>query len=334
MSVSPRILIAGAGSIGCYVGACLALAGRDVTFLLRPRIAEELRKNGLTLSDYRGNKRQLPPSNLKLVTDPADPLAFAATDIVLVTVKSAATEVMAQAIAAYARAGVMVISFQNGVGNADTLRNLLPQHRVVAGMVGFNVVQLGEGRFHCGSEGELGVPATGDLAALLDVEGLDCVAHADMTPFIWAKLLLNLNNALNALSGLPLREQLQDRAWRGLLATMMDEALAAMRAAGIRPARLTAAPAWALPTILRLPTPFYSRIAASMLKIDPQARSSMWEDLQQGRTTEVNYLQGAVLALANKYGLDARLCARVSKAIQVAEAAKGGSPGLKPTELV
>jgi 2-dehydropantoate 2-reductase len=228
----------------------------------------------------------------------------------------------------------MVISLQNGVGNADILRNRLPQHRVVAGMVGFNIVQLGEGRFHRGSEGSLAVPTTGELGQLLAAEGLDCAEYADMTPVLWGKLLLNLNNALNALSGLPLLEQLQDRAWRVLLATMMDEALAAMSAAHIRPVKLTHAPAWLLPYVLRLPNILYKRIAASMLKIDPQARSSMWEDLQQGRVTEVDYLQGAVLALAHRHRLDALLCARVLKAVKAAEVAKSGSPHLQPAQLV
>jgi len=342
-----KIAVMGAGAVGCYYGGLLARAGHEVVLIGRAAHVDAIRHQGLRLDTASFQDRVM----LQASTDAA---AVQGAELVLFCVKSTDTTAAAAALALHLAPyqapdqaphltphlaphlakDALVLSLQNGVGNADTLRVLLPQQRVVAGMVGFNVVQQGEGRFHCGSEGVLGVPATGELAALLGVEGLDCEAHADMTPVLWGKLLMNLNNALNALSGLPLLEQLKDRAWRRLLATMMDEALAAMDAAGIHPAKLTVLPAWMLPHVLRLPTPIYSRVAASMMKIDPHARSSMWEDLQQGRITEVGYLQGAVLALAQKHGRDARLCARVIRAVQAAEAAKAGSPHLQPSQLV
>jgi 2-dehydropantoate 2-reductase len=63
----------------------------------------------------------------------------------------------------------------------------------------------------------------------------------------------------------------------------------------------------------------FKRVAASMLKIDEQARSSMWEDLQRKRTTEVTELNGAVVKLAISVGLKAPLNARMVQLIQQAE---------------
>src|SRR5262245_66446900 len=94
----PRIVVAGAGSIGCYVGGCLALAGRDVTLLLRPTLAGAIAGHGLRISDLEGADRLLPASAVKLATDPA--AAFAEADIILVTVKSGPTAAMAGLIAA------------------------------------------------------------------------------------------------------------------------------------------------------------------------------------------------------------------------------------------
>lgn len=327
-----RIVVAGAGSIGAYTGCCLALAGRDVQLLLRPRLAAELDAFGLTISDYEGRRRTLQASALRLHTDPA---VLAEADVILVTVKSAATAEMAPLIARYAKPAAMVLSLQNGIGNADVLRGALPNQPVFAGMVPFNVVQLGCGQFHRASEGEIAidVAATG-LPALLTVEGVVCQAQTDMRAVMWGKLLLNLNNALNALAGIPLLDQLQDRAWRSLLADMMDEALQAMRAAGIEPAKVSKVAPRFIPFILRLPTPIFRRVAAAMLKIDPQARSSMWEDLQLGRPTEVDYLQGAVVALARQHGLPAKLCEQVANAIHQAESTAAGSPQWRPAQLV
>ena len=211
------------------------------------------------------------------------------------------------------------------------LREACDGRAVFPGMVGFNVVQLGSGKFHQATESALYVPKQDPaLAPLFNVVGLACRAHDDMQSVLWGKLLLNLNNSLNALSGLSLHDQLMDRRWRVLLAGMMSEALSAMARDGISPARMTPIPARALPFIMRLPTPIYRRLAAATLKIDRSARSSMAEDLTLGRLTEIDYLQGAVIALAAKNGLSAPLCERITRAVRDAETAKAGQPNLSP----
>lgn len=331
MAASPKIVIAGAGSIGCYVGGALALAGRDVRLLLRPRLGEELRKNGLTISDHHGRKRYLVAGQFGLATDAA---ALATADIILVTVKSAASAEIAAQINSHARPDALIVSFQNGIGNADTLRAGCGGRTVYPGMVGFNVVQLGDGKFHQATESALYVPTHAPtLAPLFNVVGLECRAHADMQSILWGKLLLNLNNALNALSGLPLYDQLHDIRWRRLQAVMMDEALAAMSRANISPAKLTPLPSRFIPFLFRLPTPIFRHAMAATLTIDRTARSSMSEDLALGRMTEIDYLQGAVIALAKQHGLNAPLCERVTEAIRQAEATKTGSPNLSPENL-
>ena len=325
------IVIAGAGSIGCYVGGCLALAGRKVVFLARPRIAQALLGGGLRVTDLDGRDRSIRP--VSVTADPAAALANA--DVVLVTVKNGATEDMAVLIAAHTRGDVVVVSLQNGVGNADRLRVGLGSRPVLAGMVPFNVVQSAEGesplQVHRASEGKVMIEdGTAGLAGLLDVEGLGAETHADMKAVQWGKLLINLNNALVALSGLPLASELADRRWRLILAGQIDEALAAMKASHIAPARIGGLRPGLLPKLLRLPDWLFRRVARRMLAIDPQARSSMWDDLQRGRPTEIGDLQGTVLSLAEKAGTPAPLLKRVTALVRQAEREKRGSPGLTP----
>ena len=155
-------------------------------------------------------------------------------------------------------------------------------------------------------------------------------AHGDMKAVLWGKLLINLNNALVALSGLPLATELADRRWRLILAGQIDEGLAAMKASGIAPARIGGLRPGLLPKLLRLPDWLFKLIARRMLAIDPQARSSMWDDLQRGQLTEIGELQGAVLRLAEKAGTPAPLLNRVTALVREAERQKRGSPGLTP----
>jgi 2-dehydropantoate 2-reductase len=107
----------------------------------------------------------------------------------------------------------------------------------------------------------------------------------------------------------------------------MGEALAVLRAAGIRPAKMGRLPVTILPLALRLPTALVRMVARAQLKIDPEARSSMWEDLTSGRPTEVDYINGEVVALAESCGTTAPLNRRIVTIVHAAERA-GGSPKL------
>ena len=158
-------------------------------------------------------------------------------------------------------------------------------------------------------------------------------ATADIAGVQWGKLLVNLNNALNALADLPLRRQLAQRSWRRLLADQMAEGLAAIRAEGIRPVSPTPIPAGWTPHLLRLPDTVFELMLGRTMKIDPEARSSMWEDLQRGRRTEIDYLQGVITAIAERRGLDVPLSRRIVALIRQAEADGAGSPGLTPEQI-
>ncbi|WP_299553777.1 2-dehydropantoate 2-reductase [uncultured Tateyamaria sp.] len=321
-----RIAIAEAGSIGCYVGGLLAAAGHDVRFLARRRLVENCARDGLRVTDFDGNEFHLPAP--QIVDTPGAALVDA--DVILVCVKSGDTAVMAQSIATHAPSA-QVVSLQNGVENASLLRAALPGADVRAAMVPFNVVPESPVHFHRATSGEILVEA-GPLPDF-DTPTLAWRQVDNIEAVQWGKLLINLGNAINALSDLPLLTQLQDRAWRRLMADQMAEALRILSAAGIKPAKTMSAPPHLIPHILRLPTPLFRRIAAQMLTIDAQARSSMWDDLNQGRRTEIDALQGAILALAEQYGRQAPLNARMSTLIRQAEVAGNGSPGLTPTDI-
>lgn len=291
----------------------------------------------MQVTDLDGRDRSITPDGLSVTADPA--VALRGAEIILVTVKSGATEEIAALIAAHARPDAVVVSLQNGVDNADRLRAGLAGRRVLAGMVPFNVVQSLGGelplRVHRASEGKVMIEnGVAGLDELLNVDGLAVTTHDDMTAVLWGKLLLNLNNALVALCGLPLATQLADRRWRLILAGQIDEALAAMRAAGIEPAPIAGLRPGLLPKVLRLPDWLFKILARRMFAIDPEARSSMWDDLQRGRPTEIDELQGAILRLADKAGTPAPLIKRVTALVRKAEQERRGSPGLTPEAIM
>ncbi|MGF6239084.1 2-dehydropantoate 2-reductase [Paraburkholderia sp. GAS38] len=314
-----KIFIYGAGSIGCYVGGRLLAGGSDVTFIGRARIADQLRDQGITLSRHDDSRWYVPPERADVSTDAA---SAAAADLVLVTVKSAATPTAAAELANVLRPGTIVVSFQNGVGNADVLRAALPQQTVLEGMVPFNVVERGPGGFHQGSAGELEIRQTPAMQLFVDEfrkAGLPLIQHADMLPVQWAKLLLNLNNAINALANRPLKEELSQRAYRLCLALAQREALALLKRAGIRPVKVTPLPATWIPNFLSLPDALFERLGRAMLTIDPLARSSMSDDLAAKRPTEIDWINGEVVSLAKRLEQTAPVNQRLCELVREAE---------------
>ncbi len=331
MNSGRRIGIAGAGSIGCFVGGMLAAGGRPVALLARPRVAGEIKSNGLRLTSFDGSDQTIAASRFTVSEDPSI-LGDAA--IVLVTVKSADTAAMADVIAKNAPSDVVVVSLQNGIGNVAVLRNRLPGRRVLGGMVPFNVIASGAGRFHRATSGDIVIERDeAQTAEKLSVPGLKMDPTDNIDGVQWGKLLVNLNNALNALADLPLRRQLGIRPWRRLFADQMAEGLAAIRAEGIKPVSPTPIPAGWMPPLLRLPDIIFETLLGRTMKIDPEARSSMWEDLQRGRRTEIDYLQGVIIEIAERRGLDVPLSRRVVEAVRRAETDGKGSPGLTPEQI-
>ncbi len=298
-----KIVVFGAGSIGCFVGGAWQAAGLDVSYIGREAIGAAIAEHGLTLTDSAGWRTKLAPEQVSFSTKPA---ALKAADVILLAVKSNGTASAAKEIGRHAKKGATVISFQNGISNAETLRGAFGKRFAVAqGMVPFNVAGLGHGRFHKGVAGELvaeETPLTRALSARIG-DGPARLRLADNMPAVaWGKLLINLNNAVNALSGRTLLEQLRERDYRRVVAASIVEALAVLEAVKIEPAKTGPVPPRLLPHVIGAPNAVFALFLKAQ-KIDAKARSSMADDLAAGRQTEIDYLNGEVVKLGKQVGL-------------------------------
>jgi 2-dehydropantoate 2-reductase len=330
-----RIGVFGAGSIGGYVGGRLVATTHDVVFVGRGRVKEELEASGITAIDLVGNVAVAPKERLRIHVEPE---SMRDRDVILCCVKSAQTPEVAEAIATHAPSNALVVSLQNGLRNADVLRERIARGRVLASVVGFNVVQKGGGVFRMATAGEILLERTTDprLASLVSaLKASDIAAKVvdDIRAHQHAKLLMNLNNAVSALSDAPSRDLVFVAGYRRIVAAIVREAIGVMRAAKIRPAALRGIPVKAMPLLLSLPTPLVKLVARAQLRIDPEARSSMWEDLSRGRKTEVDELNGEIVRMAKSCGVDAPLNRRIVELVHEVEREQKGSPKLDPDAL-
>lgn len=309
------ITVFGAGSIGCFVGGTLALAGHKVTLVGRPGLAEQLAQGFYVAAQGRA-LQQVPPENFEVMTSLAE---APPSEIVLVCVKSSDTAEAAATIATDGSKGATVISLQNGITNTDVLARQLGSQRVVAGMVGFNVVQTSPGAYSQTTEGEiiLGQHGAG-LVSMMRQTAITAQVHPNMAGVQWSKLLMNLNNGINTLSGLGLKAQLSDEGWRMVLARCISEGIKVARAEGVTLEKVGKVPPGLIPYVLRLPNFLFTRVAGAMLAIDPAARSSMAEDYERSRPGEIDWLNGYVMERAEAHGFSAPINTRVTILIKEA----------------
>lgn len=326
-----RVAIMGAGSIGCHLGGWLA-SSADVTLIGRAPLIDAIEQQGMTVSDLRGRSRTVPASALTLATEAS---AVVDADYVLMTTKSNGTVRATRQIAPYLDPDSVVVSFQNGLRAAsmidEALESAFPSRAsrplALSGMVPFNVVRVGETHWAQTVSGRMKVkdhPRIDPFIRAAHGAGLRIEVEPDMRAVLFGKLLLNLNNAVNALTGEPLAVQLRDRDCRTVLAACQEEALAVARRLGVNPARTTPLPPALVPSLLRSPNPVFTTLSRTSLKVTPQARSSMSDDLSSGRPTEIDEMQGAIVTLGSTHGMTSPVCSRVVDLVREAEAAGTG----------
>jgi 2-dehydropantoate 2-reductase len=333
-----KLGVMGAGSIGCWVGGRLAVAGNDVVLVGRPRVRDELAANDLVTVDLAGESVRVAKEDVNVTTEAS---SLADRDVVLVAVKSAQTAEVGDTLAAIVPRRAIVVSLQNGLRNVEVLRTRMPEHAVVGAIVGFNVVPKGPGTYRQATAGTIILenkrekrdPRVSSLAATLRGADVETDLVHDIRAHQWAKLLMNLNNAVSALSDAPSRDLVFVPGYRRIVAAIVTEAIRVMRAAKVKPAPLRGIPVHLFPILLRLPTPLVKIVARAQLKIDPDARSSMWEDLSRGRHTEVEDLNGEIVRLAESCGADAPLNRRIVELVHDVERRAAGSPKMSPGAL-
>lgn len=318
--MSPRIAVLGAGSIGCFVGGLWRAAGLDIAFVGREAVADEVARHGMRLTDHAGLDVRLAPADIRFS---ASPQALAGADIVVLTVKGTATAAAAEEIARHTPQHAAVLSLQNGIGNVDLLQAALPGRKVLRGSVGFNVARQGGGHWHRGTSGLLAAQRDALLEPIAagTADGPARLTLVDdALSLAWGKLLLNLNNAVNALSGKPLLAELSERPYRLVLAASMREALAVLAAAGIAPARIGPLPPALVPGFVAAPDFVFNTIGLRLQKVDAHARSSMADDFTAGRPTEIDFLNGEIVRLACRLKRPAPVNEKLVALVKQAEA--------------
>lgn len=306
-------LIFGSGLIGGYLGGVFLSQGMDTTLLGRPKTQTAL-SHGLTVSDYLENSAT--------VAAPAFHEGEAQYDIIWVTVKCTAMERIVNELSNLLKPTSTIVCCQNGFGSDAVIRQSFPGNEVLNAIVVFNVAQTSANHLAKSTEGEFIIedsPATRECFEQINCALLPSRLSTQLTAEKWAKLQLNLANAVNALADIPVLEMLQNRDYRTIIAGMMRELLAVTTALNIELPKMAAIPGKMIPATMTVPTWLYKIIAKKVIAIDPTARTSMWWDLNGGRKTEIDYLNAAVVNAGAELGIACPINQRVVDLVKSVE---------------
>src|SRR5579859_1723421 len=291
MNAEPiRVAVLGAGAVGCFYGGMLARAGHDVVLIGRPAHVDAIRKTGLHFEGLAFDERIR-------VAASTDAGAVRGARLVLFCVKSTDTEQAAAQMAPWLDAGSIVLNLQNGVDNSERIQARVAQP-VIPAVVYVATEMAGPGHLKHHGRGELVIGAL-DAApspelreALARVQrwfveaGVPVTVSDNVAGELWAKLVVNCAyNAISAIAQRPYGEMIDGVGVRAVMRDVVAEVLAVAAASGVR-------------TAPDLVVNVY-RIAEWM----PTQVSSTAQDLQRGRATEIDHLNGYVVRRGDALGV-------------------------------
>lgn len=280
-------LVVGPGAMGCLFAAGLQRAGLDVTLLdYRPERAAEIRQKGVRVEGVGGSfEARVPATVGPLSGEPR---------FVLVCVKSNQTRTAGRAVRDLVEGSPVVVTLQNGLGHVASLEEIFGQGRVLGGVTSEGATLLETGRVRHAGRGETvvgprGAPggAADRLAEAFGRAGFKTRCADAVEGLIWGKLLVNVGiNALTAITRLPNGRLPEVPGTNRVMERAVDEAAAVSRAKGIR-----------------LPYDDPQARVVEVCRATAKNVASMLQDVLRERTTEVDFINGAVVREGKALGV-------------------------------
>lgn len=313
-----RIAIIGAGAVGGTLAALLDRAGHDVTVTARGAQLDAIRRDGLALDGGWGEHLAHVDARERLADAP---------ELALLTTKAQdARAALADNLPALASSPLVVV--QNGLGGIRVARELLETAPLLGGLAMFAASYLSPGRVTVtgpqpmqlgaaeGTSPELLQQVAAVLTGALPIEVVD-----DLDAAQWSKLLVNHVNALPAITGLSVQETVADPGLLEVLAASLRETIRIAEQRGVRFTTVQGVPGPTLHLLGALPlglTALFPRMLAHRMGEVPNPGSTL-QSIRRGQRTEIDYLNGAVVAAAAELGVTAPINALLTELVHRVE---------------
>ena len=292
-----KVLVIGLGALGTVYSCLLSVAGHEVTGLSRPASIDKIKMNGVKVTGIWGEYT----TKLFNVVSEVSELHHQTFDMIIITVKSFVTEEIAQQIAPLVGGNTYVFLLQNGYGNYEAAAKSIPEDKLVLGRVIFGAETLAPGESKVtviaddvmiGSPRNLINPELlEEFAGIFSKVLIPTKASTEIMNYIWGKIIYNSAlNSLGAIFEVSYGELAEEPFTRELMNKIIGEIFKLLQARNVPMF-------W--PDAQTYLTNFYEHL------IPPTSahHSSMLQDIQSGRRTEIEALNGAVVKLAHQSGV-------------------------------
>ena len=297
-----RIAVIGAGAVGSALGALLHRAGENVVLIARPAHIAAIRQHGLQVDGDTGN--------FIAPVEATETLNFR-PDLALLTVKTQDVVAAVKANQAFLN-DVPVVTFQNGIRSDELVAGILPRDQILSAVVLMHVTYLLPGRVTVAYRGKLmlGRPFGPRDSKLKEVayilnQAVPTLVTNNIQGAHWLKLIINLNNALPAITNFTMSQVYTNTSLRNLAVGLMREGLRVIDRANIRLESLLEVSIGLTRLINWMPAGIAGRIAAAKVR----RLSTVWplwgstlQSIQRGRPAEIDYLNGEIMELGKRCG--------------------------------
>jgi 2-dehydropantoate 2-reductase len=285
-----KITIIGSGGVGGYFGARLAQAGNDICFVARGAHLEAMQTRGLMLKSILGDVQI---GRARFVSTLAE---SGPADLILVAVKAWQVAELAPQIAGLLGAGTLVLPLQNGVLATEELTAALPAEQVLSGLCRIiSYVEAPGVIRHTAVEPSivygfrdpaLNVKAA-PLKTLFEQAGIKARCSADIEADLWKKFIAICVSGYLALTRSTYGELRSCKETRATMQALFEEVAMVGRRSGVV-----------------IEEDFVARTMAVIDTFPPETTASLTRDIWEGKPSELDYQNGAVVRLADKLGVD------------------------------
>jgi len=299
-----KTVIVGAGAMGSLFGGLLSLSGEEVWLVdIWKEHIDAIRSNGLRIED-KGEVRMI---QVNATTDVA---TLGKADLVLFFVKTYHTEKAVRDALALQKEGTIFLTLQNGLGNEEVICQQVDQKKVMLGVTNHGATLLGPGSIrHAGkgktSIGELDGKVTdrvNQITQMFCKAGIETEVSSTIQDLVWVKLFVNIGiNALTALTGFKNGQLLDHPETLRLMEALVSEAV---EVAGRKGIRIEGNPFEKVKTVA---------------EATRQNRSSMGQDFDNKRRTEIDAINGAVVREAKQLGISVPFNQAITDLVKVIE---------------
>jgi len=286
-----KIYVIGTGGVGGYFGAKLAVAGNDVTFVAREENYKAIKTNGLKINSVDGDFIVKPDKVIEKISEIEDP------ELLFFTVKTYDSKEIAEQLKEVVNSNTVIITFQNGIQNDLEIKNLIPSADVYPGIAFIISTKVSPGvinqigglkRLVFGDRERKINTRLEEVLKIMKNASIDAVLSDDIERDLWKKFIL-----INAFSGLTgkyrknMGELIENKKLFEEYKKCVLESIDVARKLHIN-----------------LPETIYEDIMKLTVNTNPESKSSLLVDIENGRRTEIATLNGTLVRLADEIGID------------------------------